>query len=369
MRLNFTLICLFFNSILFFAQSEIGQDNLIPNPGFEEFDGFPIGWYYKGSDFDDVVKYWSSPTTASPDAYGSRVRVPSSWAEKGFGKQTPHSGQNMAGITVYGCSNGKPHCREYVQIQLKEPLVVGQNYVFEVWVASLDAGLRVNNLGAFLSNKRVKNVGEECINVKPTVFASKVVDPKPKGWSKITLKFTTDLESEWLIIVNFNADEETTIMSPPSVSNLNFAYYYLDDVSLKKTEPIMPVPIKDDDLTRVRLEIGKTVRLKDIFFESDKSDLLPRSFVELDKLANILRENSNLEIEIIGHTDNVGDPIYNLTLSRRRAAMVMDYLVQSGITSRRLRSNGFGDKQPIASNDVEETRQMNRRVEFRILKK
>ena len=131
----------------------------------------------------------------------------------------------------------------------------------------------------------------------------------------------------------------------------------------------MPVPIKDDDLTRVKLEIGKTVRLKDIFFESNKSDLLPRSFVELDKLANILRENPNLEIEIIGHTDNVGDSNYNLTLSRRRAAMVMDYLIQSGITSRRLRSNGFGDKQPMASNDVEETRQMNRRVEFRILKK
>ena len=60
---------------------------------------------------------------------------------------------------------------------------------------------------------------------------------------------------------------------------------------------------------------------------------------------------------------------FNFTLSRRRAAMVMDYLVQSGITSRRLRSNGFGDKQPVASNDMEETRQMNRRVEFRILKK
>ena len=100
MRLNFTFLCFFLFPILFFAQSEVGQDNLVPNPGFEEFDGFPIGWYYKGSDFDDIVKYWSSPTTASPDAYGPRVRVPSSWAEKGFGKQTPHNGQAMAGITV-----------------------------------------------------------------------------------------------------------------------------------------------------------------------------------------------------------------------------------------------------------------------------
>ena len=97
MRLIFTCICCLFYPLFFAAQSdegwtEGGYDNLVPNPGFEIFDGFPIGWYYKGSDFDAVMKYWTSPTTASPDAYGPRVRVPTSWAEKGFGKQTPHSG-------------------------------------------------------------------------------------------------------------------------------------------------------------------------------------------------------------------------------------------------------------------------------------
>lgn len=374
MRWTFIFLYIFVCPILIFAQSnstwsEGGQDNLVPNPGFEEFDGFPIGWYYKGSDFDDVMKYWTSPTTASPDAYGSRVRVPSSWAEKGFGKQAPHSGQSMAGITVFGCSNGKPHCREYIQIQLKEPLVEGQNYVFELWVASLEAGLRSNNLGAFFTDKRLKIAGEERINVKPTVFTSKIIDAKNSQWQKLTLKFKAETEADWLIIGNFQSDEETMIMAPPSVSNLNFGYYYLDDVSLKKTEPIMPIPIKDDDLTRVKLEVGKVVRLKDIFFDSDKADLLPRSYVELDKLVIILKENPKLEIEIIGHTDNVGDSNYNLTLSRRRAAMVMDYLTRNGIVNSRLRANGFGDKQPIKPNDSEETRQLNRRVEFRILKK
>ena len=374
MRSFFLLICIMLSPAFFSAQprttwTESGQENLVPNAGFEEFDGFPIGWYYKGSDFDEVIKYWSSPTTASPDVYGSRVRVPSSWSEKGFGKQTPHGGQSMAGITVYGCSNGKPHCREYIQIQLKEPMVVGQTYVFELWVASLEAGMRCNNLGAFLSNKRLKIAGEERIDVKPTVVASKIVDPKPKGWQKLTMKFTADAEDDWLIIGNFNTDEETKIMAAPSVSNLNFGYYYLDDVSLKKTEPILPVPVKEDDLTRVKLELGKIIRLKDIYFETNKADLLPRSNVELDKLANILRENPKLEIEIVGHTDNVGDAVYNLTLSRRRAAMVMDYLIHSGIVASRLRTNGFGDRQPIASNEAEETRQMNRRVEFRVLKK
>lgn len=374
MRLIFILAC-FFCPLFFSAQSDAGwteggQDNLVPNPGFEEFDGFPIGWYYKGSDFDDVMKYWSSPTTASPDAYGSRVRVPTSWAEKGFGKQTPHGGQNMAGITVFGCSNGKPHCREYVQIQLKEPLVEGQYYIFEVWLASLEYGLRCNNIGACFTEKPLKIIGEERINLKPAVFSSKVIDPKPNSWQKLTLKFKAQSEADWLIIGNFQTDETTAVLATtPSVSNLNYGYYYLDDVSLRKTEPILKVPIKDDDLRRTKLEIGKTVRLKDIYFDTDKADLLPRSNVELDKLVSILRENPNLEIEIIGHTDNIGDVNHNLNLSHRRAGMVMDYLIRNGIAARRLRSNGFGDKQPIKPNDSEEMRQLNRRVEFRILKK
>ena len=367
----YLFLCLFYiNPRAAIAQPTADlQPNLVPNGGFEEFGGYPIGWFYKGSDFDAVVKYWTSPTTASPDAYGTRVRVPASWAEKGFGKQTPHGGQNMAGITVYGCSNGKPHCREYVQIQLREPLVVGQNYLFEMYVATLPKGLRINNLGAFLTDKKTRILGEERLAVTPTVVATKIVDPKGGGWQRLSFKFTAATEAEWLIIGNFSTDEATLIMSPPSVSNLNFAYYYLDDVSIRKTEPMLPVPIRDDDLTRQPLEVGKTVVLKNIYFDSDKADLLPRSNVELNKLFQILTDNPTLEIEIIGHTDNIGDADYNLNLSRRRAAMVMEYLIKNGIESRRLRSTGFGATQPLAPNDAEETRQLNRRVAFKILKK
>jgi outer membrane protein OmpA-like peptidoglycan-associated protein len=214
----------------------------------------------------------------------------------------------------------------------------------------------------------MKIVGEERINVKPTVFASKVIDSKAGGWQKVTLKFKASSESDWLIIGNFDADE-TTLVMPTTVGNLNYGYYYLDDVSLRKTEPILNVPVKDDDLRRTKLEVGKIIRLKDIFFDTDKADLLPRSNVELNKLVTIMRENPTLEIEVIGHTDNVGEVNYNLNLSRRRAAMVVDYLTRNGIAATRLRVNGFGDKQPIKPNDTEEKRQMNRRVELRILKK
>lgn len=349
--------------------TEGGQINIVPNSGFEEFDGFPIGWYYKGSDFGDVVKYWTSATIASPDAYGSRVRVPASWAEKGFGKQFAHSGQAMAGITVFGCGTGKPHCREYIQIQLKEPLVIGQSYIVEFWVSHLAASMQVNNIGAYFSDRQLDVKTDACLNLTPQVKSDAVLSADGGKWVKFSSKFKATTEADWIVIGNFSEDNKTTAVFPPVANALSFGYYYIDDVMVKKSEPLMPVPVKEDDLTHVPLEKGKTIMLKNIFFDSDRAELLPRSFVELDKLAHIMRENPNMEIEIVGHTDNVGDNNYNLLLSRRRATQVMEYLIKTGIESVRIQANGFGSTQPIAPNDIEETRQMNRRVEFRILKK
>ncbi len=368
-----TLLNIFFflllNNSIFAQYTEGGQENIVPNPGFEEFDGFPIGWYYKGTDFDDVVKYWTSATIASPDAYGARVRVPASWSEKGFGKQFAHGGQAMAGITVFGCGTGKPHCREYIEIQMKEPLVIGQVYVVEFWVSHLAGSMQVNNIGAYFSDKQVKVKTDNCLNLVPQVKSEAVLNADGGRWTKFTAKFQAQTEAEWVVIGNFNEDNQTTAVYPSVSNGLNFAYYYIDDVSVKKAEPIMPVPVKEDDLTRIPLEMGKVVVLKNIYFDSDRSELLPRSSVELDKLVQIMRENPKMEIEIIGHTDNIGDVNYNVTLSRRRASQVMDYAIRNGIEAKRLQANGFGSSQPLSSNDTEEMRQVNRRVEFRILKK
>ena len=88
------------------AQKPVVSSNIVPNPGFERLGGSPIGWSYKGAYFGDVVKYWFSATTASPDVYAPAVHVPRDWAEKGFGAQKPRTGKNMAGLTLFGCTNG-----------------------------------------------------------------------------------------------------------------------------------------------------------------------------------------------------------------------------------------------------------------------
>ena len=117
------------------------------------------------------------------------------------------------------------------------------------------------------------------------------------------------------------------------------------------------------------IEVGHTVTMHSIIFMQGKADLLPESFPELDKLARMLQENKTMEIEISGHTDNQGDPKKNLALSEKRVSVVKNYLVSKGIQQSRIKGKGYGGSKPIADNSNPETRKLNRRVEFTILKK
>lgn len=357
-------------SVFAFSQSssEVEIQNIVPNPGFEQYSAPPIGWFYKGRHFTNVIQYWSAATAASPDVFGPRVRVPAHWAEKDFGKQKARSGSSMAGITVYGCDEGKPHCREYVQIQLSEPLVIDQNYYAEFWVSHLPRSLQINNLGMYFSEYRSDLKTDELLAFPPQINADHIVDASNNNWVKISGSFKAKTEASYIIIGNFSPDS-LTLAQEACDENFKFAYYYLDDVFVKKEKPILPVPIKEDDLTRIDMKKGQVIRLKNIFFETDKAELLPRSYIELRKLLKIMQNNPKMVIQINGHTDIRGDNTYNLDLSQRRARAVVEFLNKNKISPERTKYKGFGSDQPIASNNTEKGRQLNRRVEFLILQK
>lgn len=366
---RFLLLCLFCSTVpLFvFAQKKQKQPNIIPNPSFEKFSGPPIGWFYKGAHFGSVMRYWFSATAASPDAYGPNIKVPSDWREKGFGAEKAHRGKAMTGLTVYGCTNGKPHCREYVEILMAEPLVVGQTYAAEFWVNHIDKSLQINNLGMLFTKKVIKLKKDDPILRAPQFKATEIVAPKSGKWKRVRGKFVADVEAEYLILGNFDSDANTDT-SAPHDSCYNYAYYYFDDIKVYKLPPYLPVPIKDDDLTRIELAEGKTITLKDIYFEFDEYDLLPRSYVELRKLLRILKAHPNMQIEIIGHTDSLGSSAYNKALSKKRAASCVCFLKENGISDKQVRYKGMGEKKPTASNKTEKGRQKNRRVEFQVIK-
>ncbi len=122
------------------------------------------------------------------------------------------------------------------------------------------------------------------------------------------------------------------------------------------------------DLYLVPLEVGTTIRLNNIFFDFGKASLRPESYPELDRLAGLMTQNSKMQIEISGHTDNVGSDDANLKLSDDRSNAVAEYLVSLGIKAERIVHKGYGETKPLGTNDTDEGKQLNRRVEFTILK-
>lgn len=116
------------------------------------------------------------------------------------------------------------------------------------------------------------------------------------------------------------------------------------------------------------VELPKTYTLNNVFFDTGKSSLRQESYKELNQLSEFMKLKKSLVIEIAGHTDNVGNKDANQKLSEGRANTVRDYLIKKGISAERVVAIGYGDTQPVASNDTNEGKQQNRRTEVRIVK-
>jgi outer membrane protein OmpA-like peptidoglycan-associated protein/tetratricopeptide (TPR) repeat protein len=110
---------------------------------------------------------------------------------------------------------------------------------------------------------------------------------------------------------------------------------------------------------------GQVVRINNIFFDFDSDAIRPESKSQLDRVARILIEHPEFSTIVMAHTDDRGNDAYNMDLSRRRAASVMRYFILSGYDLRHIRSEGLGETKPAAPNDSPESRQLNRRVEFK----
>ena len=117
-----------------------------------------------------------------------------------------------------------------------------------------------------------------------------------------------------------------------------------------------------------KIKVGGMVVLNNIFFDTNKFDLLPESKVELQQLIQFLNSNPTVSIEIGGHTDNVGDDKSNMLLSESRAKTVYSYLVNNRVSASRLSYKGYGETNPVGENNTEEGRKNNRRTEFKITK-
>ncbi|HEX2900346.1 MAG TPA: OmpA family protein [Bacteroidia bacterium] len=157
-----------------------------------------------------------------------------------------------------------------------------------------------------------------------------------------------------------NTEATISIVNQSTISQGND--FILDDIVFYTCE-------KPDFKSQLSLaKAGSIIALRNVFFDTGKDELRHDSYEQLAQLIAYLNQKPKSEIEIRGHTDNVGNDDDNQKLSERRAKAVHDYLVSKGINPIRLKYNGFGESNPVDSNETFEGKQKNRRVEFLVNK-
>ncbi len=175
-----------------------------------------------------------------------------------------------------------------------------------------------------------------------------------------------------------SAISATMISSRDTLTNTNglFQVESLDsrEVEIKSTGYLPKLIRLDSTLAKGKSTIelhsiakGETINLENVLFLRGTSNLVLGSEEELNLVVEVMMDNPNLKILLKGHTDNTGDQVRNVKLSEARVRTVKEYILSKGISAYRVIGKGFGGIQPIASNETEETRKLNRRVEFEIL--
>lgn len=166
-------------------------------------------------------------------------------------------------------------------------------------------------------------------------------------------------------VYEFNVSSTTTKDYRLSVEKEGYAFQNLT-VRLPAATTEEKTVTRTVELTK--LAVNVTGVLRNIYFDFDKATFKTASYNELNKLEAMLRQNNSITVEISGHTDAVGTKAYNMYLSRKRAEAVKDFLTKKGIDARRIKAVGYGKTRPLVSNDDEQDgRELNRRVEFKVL--
>lgn len=212
-------------------------------------------------------------------------------------------------------------------------------------------------------------------NNKPeavVLVRGRVLDAATKKPVAATVRYENLITGEEIGVVETNATDGTYTIVLPTGAHYGYRAdatgYLSEDQNLDVTDRSKYTE-ETQDLYLIPFEVGQRIKLNNIFFAQSKYFLRENSYPELQRLVAILKNYPSVEIELQGHTDNQGDPALNLKLSVDRVNEVKKYLVQKGISGARIKTQGFGDTKPIAPNDQEETRKLNRRVEFVITKK
>lgn len=205
-----------------------------------------------------------------------------------------------------------------------------------------------------------------------TLLKGRILDEATREPVEANIILADNAKNEELATFTSNSATGKYLVSLPSGKNYGIAVkangylFHSENFDIPNAAAYQEI---EKDIYLKKVEVGKEIVLRNIFFDFNKATLRPESKYELENLTQLMRENPTIKIEISGHTDNVGSAAYNKTLSQSRAKSVVDYLINAGIPADRMTSVGYGFEKPIASNETAEGRQLNRRTEFKITSK
>lgn len=378
------------------------NQNLILNGDFETINQqdppIPCEYIYKGEEFSRKTAVWGNHPNDTPDILFTPAEQAMCLPVKA------HSGTYMAALITYHPfmdSGYTTDYHEFIEGQFTNDLEKGKRYIFSFWIYT-DDSIGYHHLNKVLGQQRIKifptqidsigillsktSVGAAFSHTKiignqtlKSQITAKIPFHKNKKWQQIEVAFVADDTYRFFTIGNFKADSLTKTTLPlllsKRIDSLNqgqvtlknkklsfwgrskrIAYYCLDDFSCEQSDKAIIALTPDQPYT-----------FRQLLFETNKVDILPTSYNELNSLVQYLKNNRFQYIEIQGHTDNVGNDNHNMLLSQQRADNVAKYLVAHGLNQQQIKTKGYGATKPIVTNTDDEKRSKNRRVEVHII--
>jgi len=373
----FKIFCFVYLIIPLYSFSQ----NLVINPGFEEYKKCAKKVNTKKLKY---LNNWVQPTKGTCDYINLKCKLGRLIVSSG-GYQAPHTGNGFVGIICYNLIH---NYREYIEGELLKPLIKDSLYCVSMYVSlAKKSYYGIDGLGMFLSKRRLSSDYWLPLRLNPQISNNpgQIINDTC-NWVRIFDVYKAKGGEKYITIGNFWKDEEIQfeIINGNSINHTkfsNYAYYYIDDVAVIKVDDTVNCicrqiqQIQQDSTANVSVnkdtvkQFSHEIILHNVYFETDKWDLLPSSYKELDEqLLKLMNDKPDIIIEISGHTDNTGTNEHNLQLSENRANAVSEYLISKGISINRIIHKGYGNNKPIAPNDTKENKAKNRRVEFKIVK-
>lgn len=377
--------------------------------GWSEPEGIEIDGYENMPKGDFVGQYWSqdgkhlllsfseNANDNSQDLYVSHLQNDGTWSRPinlgstVNGSTTDDHSPFLAsdGKTLYYSSNREGGLgsndiwfskrQDDTWTNWSEPENAGSDINTELWDAyySIDASGKY----AYMSSSKNSKGKEDIVKIKlkeevqpdPVILITgRVLDSKTNQPIAATIAYNNLKDGKNYGIARTNPKTgEYKIVLPYGINydfNANAANYIgvsenLDLTGVGEYREI------ERDLFLVPIEVGSTVRLNNIFFETGSATLKSESYSELNRVVEFMENNPSVKIELGGHTDNVGKDSFNMKLSQDRVNSVLSYLKSKNVDESRMVAKGYGESKPIADNETEEGKQKNRRVEFTILER